>query len=76
MSEDSNPFDTRLPLGSKHKIEARQEGYEASSQTIRIESRRAFMITLKRGNAAAAPTSKCNRCPKAPAAGFVTAKPY
>jgi hypothetical protein len=73
----SNPFDTRLPLGSKHKIEARQEGYEASSQTIRLESDARLTITLKREIPAPAPHIKVHPLPEGSrGAGFVTANPY
>lgn len=72
-----NPFDTRLPLGSKHKIEARQEGFEASSQTIRLESDARLTITLKRETPAPAPHIKVQPLPEGSrGAGFVTTNPY
>jgi hypothetical protein len=43
-----NPFDMRLPEGGKHKLEARYEGYESSSQTVRIESDAKLTISLRR----------------------------
>lgn len=72
----TNPFDTRLPLGSKHKLEAKQEGYETSSQTIRIESDARLTITLRQ-TAAAAPNIKVKPLPEGSrGAGFVTSNPY
>jgi hypothetical protein len=72
-----NPFDTRLPLGSKHKIEAKQEGYETSSQTIRIESDARLTITLRRDTPPPAPHIKVKPLPEgARGAGFVTSNPY
>lgn len=73
----TNPFDTRLPLGSKHKLEAKQDGYETSSQTIRIESDARLMITLRRETPAAAPNIKVKPLPEGSrGAGFVTSNPY
>lgn len=72
----TNPFDTRLPLGSKHKIEAKQEGYETSSQTIRIESDARLTITLRRENPAPEPNIKTQPPDGARGAGFVTSNPY
>jgi hypothetical protein len=73
----SNPFETRLPLGSKHKIEARQDGYETSSQTIRLESDAKLTITLKRETPAPAPHIKVQPLPEGSrGAGFVTSNPY
>jgi hypothetical protein len=73
----SNPFDTRLPLGSKHKLEAKQEGYEASSQTIRIESDARLTITLRRETPPPAPHMNVKPLPDAArGAGFVTSNPY
>jgi hypothetical protein len=73
----SNPFDTRLPLGSKHKIEAKQEGYETSSQTIRLEADARLTITLRRDTPAPAPHLKVHPLPEgAHGACFVTSNPY
>jgi hypothetical protein len=73
----SNPFDTRLPLGSKHKLDARQDGYEASSQSIRLESDAKLTITLKRATPAPEPHLKVSPLPEsANGAGFVTSNPY
>lgn len=73
----SNPFDTRLPLGSKHKIDARQDGYETSSQSIRLESDAKLTITLKRATPAPEPHLKVRPMPEsANGAGFVTSNPY
>lgn len=73
----TNPFDTRLPLGSKHKLEAKQEGYETSSQTLRIESDARLTITLRRETPAAAPNIKVKPLPEGSrGAGFVTSNPY
>jgi hypothetical protein len=44
----ANPFDVRLPRDSKHKIEARAEGYETSSQTVRIEADAKLTFALRR----------------------------
>jgi hypothetical protein len=44
----SNPFGVRLPRGSKHRIEARGDGYETSAQTVRIESDAKLTIAVKR----------------------------
>jgi hypothetical protein len=44
----ANPFDVRLPRDTKHKIEARAEGYETSSQTVRIESDAKLTFALRR----------------------------
>jgi hypothetical protein len=44
----ANPFGVRLPRGSKHRIEARADGYETSAQTVRIESDAKLTIAVKR----------------------------
>jgi hypothetical protein len=73
----SNPFDTRLPLSSKHKIDARQDGYETSSQSIRLESDAKLTITLKRTTPAPEPHLKVRPLSESPnGAGFVTSNPY
>jgi hypothetical protein len=72
-----NPFDTRLPLGSKHKIDARYEGYETSSQSIRLEADARLTITLRRTTPVPAQQIKVRPLPDAPhGAGFVTSNPY
>jgi hypothetical protein len=73
----SNPFDTHLPLGSKHKIEARHEGFETSSQSIRLEADARLTITLRRTAPPPAPPIKVRPPADAPrGAGFVTSNPY
>lgn len=73
----SNPFDTRLPLGSRHKLEARYDGYETSSQTIRIETDARLTITLRRSSPPPAPQIKVQPLDDGPrGAGFVTSNPY
>jgi hypothetical protein len=75
----SNPFDTRLPLGSKHKIEARHDGFETSSQSIRLEADARLTITLRRTAPPPAPAPPIKVRPPADAprgAGFVTSNPY
>ncbi|MEY4582602.1 MAG: hypothetical protein RL701_7305 [Pseudomonadota bacterium] len=73
----ANPFDVRLPRGGKHKIEARHDGYELSSQTVRIESDATLTISLRRANWST-PTVHAERPSAAHAqgAGFVTTNPY
>lgn len=74
----SNPFEVRLPRGGKHKIDARSEGYEASSQTVRIESDAKLTIALRRATPAPEPHLQVRplsaRAPRG--AGFVTTNPY
>ncbi|MET0390614.1 MAG: hypothetical protein ABW321_31875, partial [Polyangiales bacterium] len=73
----ANPFDVRLPRGSKHKIEARSEGYEASAQTVRIESDAKLTITLRRVLPPPAPHVEVKPLgSQARGAGFVTTNPY
>lgn len=74
----SNPFEVRLPRGGKHKIDARNDGYEASSQTVRIESDAKLTIALRRATPAPEPHLQVRplsaRAPRG--AGFVTTNPY
>jgi len=70
-----NPFDMRLPEGGKHKLEARYEGYETSSQTVRIESDAKLTITLRRTDAPLQVRPLSQQGPQR-GAGFVTSNPY
>jgi hypothetical protein len=85
----SNPFGVRLPRGSKHRIEARADGYETSAQTVRIESDAKLTIAVKR---APPPTPRARAVQAVPSnvrddrakpvdkrkrgAGFVVVSPY
>ena len=75
-----NPFDMRLPEGGKHKLEARFEGYETSTQTVRIESDAKLTITLRRMGAAGDPQLQVRPLNQQQqhtrGAGFVTSNPY
>jgi hypothetical protein len=44
----ANPFDVRLPRSSKHRVEARADGYETTSQQVRLDSDAKLSITLRR----------------------------
>lgn len=75
----SNPFEVRLPRGGKHKIDAKSFGFEASSQTVRIESDAKLTIALRRVTPAPEPHLQVRplsaaRTPRG--AGFVTTNPY
>lgn len=74
----ANPFDVRLALGSKHKIDARNDGYETTSQTVRIESDAKLTIALRRATPEPAPRVQVRPATPPPAhgAGFVTTNPY
>ena len=76
----ANPFDVRLPRGTTHKIDARSDGYEPMSQTVRVESDARLTITLRRAtpapDAAAAPPADKPLATRTPGAGFVTKNPY
>jgi len=76
----ANPFDVRLPRGSTHTIDARSEGYEPMSQTMRVESDAKLTITLRRvtpaPETAAAPRTDKPLATRTEAAGFVTKNPY
>lgn len=71
-----NPFEVRLPHGSKHRIEARSDGYEMSSQTVRLESDASLTITLRRSTPPA--VLRVQKQPESHprGAGFVTTNPY
>jgi hypothetical protein len=82
----ANPFDIRLPRGTKHRIEARADGYETSAQTVRIESDAKLTIAVRRSppvrvrGVAAPPPSRSE--PTKPVdkhrrgVGFVSVSPY
>jgi hypothetical protein len=74
----ANPFDVRLPRGTTHKIDARSDGYEPMSQTVRVESDARLTITLRRAAPApdAAPPADKPLATRTPGAGFVTKNPY
>ena len=71
----ANPFDVRLPAGYRHKIEARADGYEPTSQMVRLESDAKLTITLRR--AAPTPASTTTQAEgRRRGAGFVAESPY
>jgi hypothetical protein len=70
----SNPFDVRLPRGYKHRIDARADGYEATSQMVRIESDARLTLTLRRAGPGTAAAQGDNR--RRRGGGFVSESPY
>jgi hypothetical protein len=77
----ANPFDVRLPRDTQHKIEARGDGYEATSQVVRLESDAKLTFALRRvapahPAAPSVPAEHARNTEKRRGAGFVTVSPY
>jgi hypothetical protein len=75
----SPPFDVTLPRGTDHTLDVRSEGYEPSSQVLRVEADTKLTVTLKRAPTVQTPASAPTRRPlesHARRAGFVTSSPY
>jgi hypothetical protein len=75
----ANPFDVRVDRNVKHRIEARSEGYETSSQNVRIESDAKLTITLRAAPEVHDPrlkTPSSSPASRPRGAGFVSVSPY
>jgi hypothetical protein len=75
----ANPFDARIDRNTKHRIEARSEGYETITQNVRIESDAKLTITLRASPEVHDPqlkTPSSNATPRPRGAGFVSVSPY